>query len=500
MNKNLYRYFNFNENCNLPLISFENGGSLSYGEVDYKVSQYCGYFRQIGLRKGERIIVQAEKCLDVFYLYLASLRYGAIYVPLNPLIEIAELRYFIQDSTPFLFICTEERKKEIQQIMNTKDGMAVVQTVSPDGTGSMQRKVRYAARKFRITEVGANDIACILYTPGAAEKPKGVMVSHHNLLTNGMALKAQWNVTRHDVLLHVLPFFDYYGIFAACHPAMLSGASLIFLQNFSVNSMSKQLSCSTIFMGTPAYYKRLLASMQFDSSKAAHVRLFVSGSAILSESTFCEFLQKTGHAVFDQYGTAETGVNAVSSSEAEPASGVVGLPLPDVDIRIADSYDCPLESGKIGEVQVKGDHVFAGYWKKNEETKRAFAKDGFFKTGDLGFINEKGCLGIIGRLHDRIVTGGRDVYSGEIEKVINSIEWIRESVVIGLPHPELGEEIAAFIVVKGGAQLNSHRVINFIKARLESHKVPRQTVFLEQLPRSLSGKIQKDILRSQYSS
>lgn len=498
MNENIYSYFKFSEKNNAILLYLNNDTVLTYSTIDKKVAQYCNFFKSINIKQGDRIALQSEKCVDSFCVYLASLRYGAVYIPLNPAFLHNELSYFIEDSKPSLFICAPEIATTIQQILIEKKITLNVETLSEVGSGSIQKKINEFDSTFNISIKSKDDIACILYTSGTTGKPKGAMLTHENLLSNGVTLKNYWGFTEKDTLLHILPLFHCHGLFFATHCVLLSNASMIFLSKFDVDNTLKYISQSTVLMGVPTHYTRLLSDNRFTKELTSKVRLFISGSAPLLEKTFFEFEQRTGKKILERYGMTETGINTSNPLIGDRISSTVGLSLPEQKIRIVDDNGIDLPTNSPGHIQVKGKNIFHGYWKKEDKDNNIFTKDGFFITGDIGKSDENGYISIIGRTKDMIITGGINVYPIEIENLINKIDGVKESIVIGLPHTDFGEAVTALIVSNEDSKISEKIIINWIKSKLANYKVPKKIIFVDQFQRNSMGKIQKNIYKEQY--
>lgn len=495
MNDNLYTHFAFEQHANNVLFHLDNGTTLDYQTIDSIVAQYCQFFESLDLKQGDRVVQQTEKCVDAMCVYLASLRYGTIYIPLNPAFQSEELAYFINDAEPSLFVCSPNRVNEIQHLAQQNNISLVVESLAEDGSGSIQAKVKQLKNDFTVAQKSKDDIACILYTSGTTGQPKGAMLSHENLLSNGQALKKCWGFTEKDTLLHMLPIFHCHGLFFACHCVLLSGASAIFLPKLDIDLAIKHLPHSTVLMGVPTYYTRLLFDARFTKDLAANMRLFISGSAPLLEKTFYEFEGKIGQRILERYGMTETGINTSNPLNGDRIPGSVGLPLPIETLRIVDDRDKEVDKNVEGHIQVKGANVFSGYWRKQEKTQESFTEDGFFRTGDIGIKADNYYISIVGRAKDMVITGGINVYPKEIEALINKIDGVKESAVIGLPHSDLGEAVTAVVVLNGNIELQPNEIVATVKKSLANYKVPKEVVFIEELPRNAMGKVQKNVLR-----
>jgi malonyl-CoA/methylmalonyl-CoA synthetase len=494
MDANLYSQFLF-ERKEKPLLLLDDDRQLTYEAVDKKAAQYCHFFVKAGLKPGDKVIQQTEKSPDALCVYLAALRSGLIYIPLNLAFQADEVAYFVDDAAPALFICSPNKERMVARIIAQSTHQVAIETLSQDGNGSIQEKTSALKTSFETVERCQSDIACILYTSGTTGKPKGAMLSHKNLLVNAQALKNIWGFSENDTLLHMLPIFHCHGLFFACHSVMLSGASMIFLPKFDVDLAIKHLPNSTVLMGVPTYYTRLLSDVRFTRSLAQDTRLFISGSAPLLEKTFYAFEKKIGQRILERYGMTETGINTSNALKGDRIPGTVGLPLPLSSMRIVDDHDRVVESLKIGHIQVSGENVFCGYWRKEAQNKQSFTSDGFFRTGDLGQQAESGYISIVGRAKDIVITGGLNVYPKEVESVINKLEGIKESAVVGVPHPDFGEAVIAVVIEKEGVSLRAQDVILKLKQNIADYKVPKHVLFIKSLPRNAMGKVQKNTLR-----
>jgi malonyl-CoA/methylmalonyl-CoA synthetase len=450
-----------------------------------------------GVKPGDRVAVQAEKSPAALILYLACLRAGAIYLPLNTGYTPGELAYFVQDAEPRLFICAEKNRQKIEAALPPVEFL----TISDDGQGgSLVAEAAEAPRNFPDALVGMGDLASILYTSGTTGRSKGAMLTHGNLYSNAESLRRAWAFSQSDVLLHALPIFHIHGLFVATNVALLSGASILLLPKFEPDAVFQMLPQATVMMGVPTFYTRLLRDSRLGQDTTRHMRLFISGSAPLLPETHRQWEERTGHAILERYGMTETNMNTSNPYRGARIPGSVGLPLPGVEIRIADGEGNPLPRDEIGTIEVKGPNIFRGYWKMPERTASEFRKDGFFITGDLGTMDKDGYVRIVGRGKDLIITGGLNVYPREIEALLDELPGVEEAAVVGLPHDDFGEGVTAFLVVKDSADLTETGVLASLRDRLARFKLPKRVVFLEQLPRNAMGKVQKSILREKYAA
>ena len=493
---NLYNNFFVTDKNNDICLYLHNQEIFTYKQLDERVAQFCCFLREIGLSSGDRVIQQTSKSLDAFCLYLAVIRYGAIYVPLNPDFQFNETVYFIEDAAPTLFVCDKKLFESISLYLNQKETRCFVCTLTVEGDGSIQTAIKDLPVTFQMTSENNSEIACILYTSGTTGKPKGAMLSHRNLLSNGMALAQLWEIKSSDVLLHTLPIFHCHGLFFACHSLLLAGGKMIFLPKFDVDLVIEHLPHSTIFMGVHTYYSRLLADTRVDRNLTKKIRVFISGSAPLLQKTFFDFERRTGHKILERYGMTETGINTSNPFWGERIPESVGLPLPEVELRITNAEDANIGLNKEGNIQIRGANIFLGYWGKDAQKQDHFTLDDYFRTGDIGIIKENGYVYILDRAKDLIISGGLNVYPKEIEDVINQISGVIESAVVGLQHHDFGETAVAVVVKEKDSNIQPEDIIKEVKQNLANYKVPKKVFFLDALPRNPMGKIQKNILRA----
>ena len=475
-------------------VETPGGDAYSYDDLEATSARYANYLITLGVTKGDRIAVQVDKSPEVLFLYLAALRLGAIYLPLNTAYTDRELSYFLTDASPVLFVCRPEHEANAKALTE-KCGVHHCLTLGKDGEGSLPAGTTDCDASFSTVESGDDDIAVILYTSGTTGQPKGAMISHGNLAANGLALHHYWQWQPDDVLLHALPIFHIHGLFVACHCVLLNGSKMIFLEKFTVDSVLEQLPRATVMMGVPTFYVRMLGSDALTRERCSNMRLFISGSAPLLEQTFDEFLERTGHTILERYGMTETGMNTSNPVDGKRLPGTVGLPLPGVSIRVVDDALNEMPVNEIGNLLVKGGNVFKGYWNMPEKTAAEFTDDGYFRTGDLARIDDNGYVSIVGRNKDLIISGGLNIYPKEIEFEIDQLEQVTESAVIGLPHEDFGEAVTAVVVLEKDATLTEQDVIDYLRGRLANFKLPKRIHFVESLPRNTMGKVQKNILR-----
>lgn len=497
MNANLYALLrdHFAEHGEQPCILHPGGTVIHYDDLDAMAARLAQVLVDAGCEKGDRVAVQVDKCWQALALYLACLRAGLVYLPLNTGYQKSELAYFFGDAEPRVIVCAPDHLATVAALRPE----ATVLTLSGD-EGTLLDLAREAPETFDTVVSAPDDLAAILYTSGTTGRAKGAMLSHRNLASNALTLVDAWGFTRGDVLLHALPLYHVHGLFVACHCALLSGSRMIWLPKFNAAEVMEQLPHASVMMGVPTFYTRLLAEPTFAEDACRSVRLFISGSAPLLPETFNEFRSRSGQAILERYGMSETGMNTSNPLRGERVCGSVGPPLSGVTLRVVDDDARPCLPGAIGGIEVKGPNVFAGYWRMPERTRDEFTADGFFKTGDMGELLDNGYLKIVGRAKDLIITGGLNVYPKEIEERIDALPGIAESAVIGVPDPDFGEAVTAVVVAKAGHAPSEADLIAALKAEIANFKVPKRVHFVAELPRNAMGKVEKNTLRQRYSA
>jgi malonyl-CoA/methylmalonyl-CoA synthetase len=456
----------------------------------------------LGLTPGDRVAAQVEKTPEALVLYLAAIRAGMVFLPLNPAYQRHELEYFLKDAKPGLFVCRTRMRALAEELAATA-GVPNVLELDDAGSGSLITAAAPHADGFVTVARETADLAAILYTSGTTGRSKGAMLTHGNLAHNARTLHAYWYFQPGDVLLHMLPIFHVHGLFVACHCILQNGSAMFFEPKFDIARAMKLLPQATVFMGVPTYYVRLLLDPAFGRDTCRSIRLFVSGSAPLLKETFDEFKARSGHTILERYGMTEGGMFTSNPYDGERRGGTVGFPLPGTALQIVGAGGTAVKPGVVGQIQVKGDNVFVGYWGMPEKTREEFTADGFFKTGDMGSVDADGYVTISGRSKDLVITGGLNVYPKEIEELIDAMPGVVESAVIGLPHPDFGEAVTAVVVRQKNAEgkaLTESGIIGAIKHKLANFKVPKWVYLVDQLPRNAMGKVQKNILRQQYSA
>jgi len=453
-------------NPSAPALIESGGAALSSGELLARVDGIAAALAGRGLSAGDRMVVQTGKSVEALLLYLAAVRSGIVYVPLNPGYTRAELDYFLEDAEPALFV---------HDRLLAELGSAPV-------------------ADFEGPALGSDDLAAILYTSGTTGRSKGAMLSQGNLTSNAVTLIREWRFTATDRLIHALPIFHVHGLFVATHCALGSGAAMLWMPGFDADAIIHAMPRATVLMGVPTFYTRLLARPELTPELCATMRLFVSGSAPLSAETHEAWEDRTGHRILERYGMTETGMLASNPYDGDRRAGSVGPPLPGTDIRI----DAPDGDG-VGGIEVRGPNVTRGYWRNPEKTAEAFTADAWFMTGDLGRFDEDGYLWIVGRAKDLIISGGFNVYPAEVEAAIEQIDGVAEVAVVGAPHPDFGEGVIAIVVAQTGANLNEDQITEALRGSLAAYKRPKRVVLRDALPRNAMGKVEKAVLRRELA-
>ena len=478
-------------------IETPEGKHISYGDLVALAGQMANVLVARGVKPGDRVAAQTEKSVPGLVLYLATVRAGAVYLPLNTAYTLNELDYFITDAEPSLVVCDPAKREGIEAIA-AKVG-AKVETLGADGKGSLTDAAEKEKPDFATVARGNDDLAAILYTSGTTGRSKGAMLSHDNLASNSLSLVDYWRFGKDDVLIHALPIYHTHGLFVASNVTLFSRAAMIFLPKLDPERIIQLMARATVLMGVPTFYTRLLASPSLSKETCSHMRLFISGSAPLLADTHREWFARTGHAVLERYGMTETNMNTSNPYDGERVPGAVGFPLPGVSVRVTDpETGKEFEKDTIGMIEVKGPNVFQGYWRMPEKTAAEFRADGFFITGDLGKVDGRGYVHIVGRGKDLIISGGFNVYPKEVETEIDALPGVVESAVIGLAHPDFGEAVTA-VVVGGAGCPDEAGVQAALEGRLARFKCPKRVLFVDELPRNTMGKVQKNLLREAHA-
>lgn len=492
------------EDCALET---QEGLYYTWRDLDRATAMMANLLKSLNLPSGSRVAVQVEKSPEALFLYLATLRAGYVYLPLNTAYQESEIQYFIENAEPAVVVCSSKNFSWISKIA-FKAGTKNVFTLDENRTGSLLDRAAHCADQFKTATKSDDDLAAILYTSGTTGRSKGAMLTHGNLGSNALVLKEFWGWKKGDVLLHALPIFHVHGLFVAAHGALINGSKMIWLPRLDTAQLIKYLPRSTVMMGVPTFYVRLLLDPNFNKQACKNMRLFVSGSAPLLTETFNNFQKVSGHTILERYGMSETVMLVSNPYKGSRVGGSVGVVLPGVEVRVVNESGKPCGPNEIGGIEVRGPNIFKGYWRMPEKTAEEFTKDGWFKTGDVGRWGGETSAGkvpnnylcIVGRNKDLIISGGYNVYPKEIESFIDDMDGVEESAVIGIPHKDFGEAVMAVVIPKPGAKLNGQAMIDALKSKIANFKVPKRVEIIESLPRNAMGKVQKNILRQQYSN
>ncbi|TIQ39108.1 MAG: malonyl-CoA synthase [Mesorhizobium sp.] len=492
---NLFGAFRLTDRAERVALVLQKDTNVTYADLATLAGRIARRLDDIGVAPGDRIVVQVDKSHFALALFLACLQRGAVFVPLNTGYTLQEVSYFIEDAQPKLVVCHPERLGAITTAAVSLDTTAV--TLDSDGSGSLTD--RLSTPTFDVVSRDPDDLAAILYTSGTTGRPKGAMLSHANLSSNAHVLKDLWRFTHEDLLLHALPIYHAHGLFVACNVLLLAGGRMIFLPKFEIENVLEALPKATTMMGIPTFYTRLLAEDRLTPDLVRHMRLFTSGSAPLLAETHIAWQRRTGHVLLERYGMTETGMITSNPYDGDRIAGTVGIALPGTELRVVDHESgSELPRGKIGMIEVRGDNVFKGYWRLPEKTATEFKGDAFFITGDLGTIDNRGYVRIVGRGKDLIISGGLNVYPKEVETEIDSLDGVVESAVFGVPHPDFGEAVTAVVVTEKDFSISQAEMLKVLASRLAKFKLPKHILVVPELPRNAMGKVQKAELRQQY--
>jgi malonyl-CoA/methylmalonyl-CoA synthetase len=509
--KNANIYANLREQFPTDLDSIavetDNGRHYSWRDIERGSAMMANLLQSLKIPAGSRVAVQVEKSVEAMMLYLATLRAGLVFLPLNTAYQSAEIEYFITNAEPAVVVCSSKNFGWVSKIAFTCGAQSVF-SLNDDRTGSLLDRAVHCSDIHSCSRNTDADLAAILYTSGTTGRSKGAMLSHGNMLSNAAMLKDYWGWQKGDVLIHALPIFHVHGLFVAIHAALINGSKMIWLNKFDPKAVITAMPRATVFMGVPTLYTRMLQEPALSKEAAKSMRLFIAGSAPLLKETHEEWEQRTGHKILERYGMSETvmltsnpySADARYQQQSERRAGTVGFPLPGVSLRISGDDGKVLPVEEIGGIQVKGPNVFAGYWRMPEKTAEEFTADGYFKTGDVGKQDARGYVHIVGRSKDLIISGGYNVYPAEIEGYINEMDGVAESALIGVPHPDFGEVGIAVVIAKPGAALKSEAMLAALKTKLANFKIPKRCEIVAELPRNTMGKVQKNLLREQYKS
>ncbi len=476
----------------------EDGGEVTGVELHALSGQIANVLADAGVEPGHRVAMQVTKSVEALALYLACLRAGALFLPLNTAYTTAELEYFLGDAAPTVTVCDPKSEADLAPVAKAH-GSALL-TLDAGGNGSLSEQAKSAPSAFEDASRTPDDLAAILYTSGTTGRSKGAMLTQDNLLSNVQALTEAWQFTSDDTLLHALPIFHVHGLFVAVNLLLHVGGRMIWLSRFDLDQVIARLPQANTMMGVPTFYTRLLTDDRFTTDLTRHMRLFISGSAPLLAETHVAFEERTGHRILERYGMTETTMSTSNPYDGERRAGTVGFPLPRIEARIVNmETGDAVPQGEAGILEVRGPNVFKGYWQMPEKTAEEFREDGFFITGDVARIDEDGYIQIVGREKDLVISGGYNVYPKEIETEIDAMDGVVESAVIGTPHPDFGEAVVAVVVRQAGATIDAPTIQRDLQAKLAKFKCPKAVFFVDELPRNTMGKVQKNELRKTYA-
>ncbi len=474
-------------------LTVPDGPTLTYGDLYDLAGRMAAALVDAGARPGDRVLVLVDKSASAIALYLACLGAGTVHVPLNPTLTLAEVEHFISDSEPAVIITTSDRADAIGGSARS----TTVMTLDADGSGTLT-KVAESLAPLAIIDRDEYDLAALVYTSGTTGTPKGAMVTHANLRHNAEALYSAWDCSPDDVLLHSLPIFHVHGLFVALHCAMLGGMPIHLLPRFDTDAVISVIPHSTVMMGVPTHYSRLMADRRFDADLCAGMRLFTSGSAPLPPASFEAFAARTGQRLCERYGMSEAGIITSNPYNGERIAGTVGYPLAGCKVRITDDTGVPVDADTTGMVEVVGPHLFSGYWRNPAATQTSHRRNGWFITGDVGRLSADGRLTLEGRAGDTIISGGENLYPTEIEAVLDQVDCVVESAVVGVPHPDFGEAAVAVVVTPDGTALDHREVRRSLHRHLAPFKHPKAIKVVAELPRNAMGKVRKNELRERF--
>ncbi len=489
MNANIAARFRQVFESNLDKVCLLRPGlaDWTYRDLLFAMGQYANALNSLGVEPGDRVMVQVEKTPEAIALYLGCLQIGGVYVPVNTAYTLDEVAYFVSDADPKVLVSSTD--------VNLGPSNMILDF---DGSGSLAVLAKSQSTNCVVASLKGEELAAILYTSGTTGRSKGAMLSHDNLSSNAETLVDYWSWQDNDILIHALPIYHVHGLFVASHCVFLTGTTMLFFPKFEAGAIIQHIKQATVLMGVPTFYTRLLEYSEFDEQLTDHMRLFISGSAPLTEQTFLKFEEKTGHRILERYGMSETGMITSNPYDGDRLAGTVGYALPNVQVRITGDKGEVLKPELVGGIEVRGPNVFSGYWRMPEKTAQEFRSDGFFVTGDMGVMSSDGRVSIVGREKDLVISGGLNVYPKEVEILIDALEGVKESAVIGVPHPDFGE--AVVVVIVGNSLIKLSELDAYLKDRLARFKQPKAIFHLNELPRNAMGKVQKNRLRELYAS
>ena len=496
MNKNFYKVLLDSMIKHQDRVAIEWGEKccLKYSDLIESTSQYAETLLQIGVKPGDRVIVQIQKSPQALILYLACLSAGLVYVPLNTAYGDRELKFFLENAMPKVVIADETTEDKMRRVAGGKSNMNVI------SIDEISKSEAEAIRPSAVAYRKSSDLAVLIYTSGTTGQPKGAMLTHGNIANNAEILAKTWLFDESDILLHALPIFHIHGLFVANHSALITGAKILWINKFSAAEVIKNFVKATVFMGVPTYYSRLLDDASLNMDRCKNIRLFISGSAPLTEKIQIQFLKRAGKKIIERYGMSEAGIITATPPGSKDSVGTVGICLENYQLRIVDPNNVELGESEVGEIQIKGPSLFNGYWRSPQKTNSEFTADKWFKTGDIGYLDKKKYLSIVGRAKDMIITGGYNVYPKEVEHLIQEVSDVSEVAVVGVPHHDFGEAVVAVIVPAGDKAIDKNEIRSTLKTQLANYKIPKYIFLVSELPRNAMGKIQKNIIRDNLSN
>lgn len=478
------------------------GQIVTFADLFADVERTASALIKAGLKPGDRVAAQTEKSIASLQLYLGTILAGAVYLPLNTAYTPGEVAYFLNDAAPVIFVCTPGAKAALLEVAQDAS-VAQVWTLSEEDDCDFAVAVRAETPGFTGVPRAPDDLAGIFYTSGTTGRSKGAMISHGAMVANAATLRDYWRFSSDDVLIHALPIFHIHGLFVAINVAMSAGASLKFMSGFDAQKIIALMPEASVLMGVPTFYTRLLSEPDLTSDAAKNMRLFTSGSAPLLSETHKQFRARTGQVILERYGMTETGINTSNPYEGERRAGTIGVPLPGIDLRIADA-DSGVEvaRGEKGIIEVRSTSLFNGYWNMPEKTAEEFRDDGFFITGDIGFSEPDGYITLVGRAKDMIISGGFNVYPKEIEALIDALPGVKESAVFGVPHPDFGEAVTCVVVSRDDTSdvPSPDEIMAALRDEIANFKQPKHIEIIEALPRNAMGKVQKAVLQQRFEN
>ena len=485
-------------------ISFFRGGTLetdiSYSELNQDSNRMAGTFLDLGVKKGDRVILYLEKSLVFVVAYLGLQKTGAVAVPLNPGFKKSEMSYLIKDAEAKLALSGPAQEAIIKEIDPNLTNI-MVNTEMPYQD---QDFFRTASETVIPMELRPGDPGLIIYTSGTTGKPKGAILTQGNLVHDARNIIKIWELTESDVLCHSLPLFHVHGLCFALHTALMTGSHVLMLDEFSVEKVIEFLAkrggkyACTLFMAVPSMYGKMMDYSEGKDLDFGHIRLWTSGSAPLLIKDFERIKNVFGKEPVEREGMSETGMNFSNPLRGIRKPGSIGLPLPDLEVRIVNPETfADVEQGREGEIWLKGPAVTPGYRKKPEETAKAF-ENGWFRTGDLGMVDEDGYYYLTDRIKHIIISGGENISPKEVELTINRMEDVVESSVVGIPDENWGEKVVAAVVASPGSGIKAGAIQAYCREHLHNWKCPKEIVFLKELPKNTMGKVLKEEVKNRF--